>query len=148
MIKRRLSAFLLTVVAASGSGPAATAAPAPPPPTVMVADTDTMGRVLTDPDGHTLYRYDAETNATVACLGYCTITRKPLLVPLGTELRLPDGIAGTLGEVTRPDGGDQVTYDGSPLYRFTGDRGTADTSGVDLEWHVISPRTAGTGQLP
>jgi len=145
MILRALSASLLTVAAASATGPAATAAPASPPPTVMVADTETLGRVLTAPDGRTLYRYDLDTNATVACVDPCTTTRKPLLTPPGTTLRLPYGIAGTLGTVTRPDGGDQVTYDGSPLYWFTGDRGTADTSGVDPEWHVISPRAGGAG---
>jgi predicted lipoprotein with Yx(FWY)xxD motif len=142
MILRALSASLLAVAAASATGPAA---PAPPPPTVMVADTETLGRVLTDPDGHTLYRYDLDTSTTVACVDPCTITRKPLLTPPGSTLQLPYGIAGTLGTITRPDGGDQVTYDGSPLYWFTGDRAPADTSGVDLEWHVISPRAGGAG---
>lgn len=145
MILRALSASLLAVAAASATGPTATAAPAPPPPTVMVADTDTMGHVLTDPDGHTLYRYDQETNGTVACVAACTTTSRPLLTTPGTPLRLPYGTPGTLGTITRPDGGDQVTYDGSPLYWFTGDRGTADTSGVDLDWHVISPRAGDAG---
>ena len=140
MILRALSASLLAVAAASATAPTATAAPAPPPPTVMVADTDTLGRILTDPDGHTLYRYDLDTNTTVACVDTCTTTRRPLLTPPGTARRLPYGITGTLGTITRPDGGDQVTYDGSPLYWFTGDRGTADTSGVDLDWHVMRPR--------
>jgi predicted lipoprotein with Yx(FWY)xxD motif len=108
----------------------------------MVADTDTMGRVLTDPDGRTLYRDDRERTGTVVCVGRCTDTRKPLLHQPGAELRLPPGIAGTLGTVTRPDGGDQVTYDGSPLYWFTGDQHPADTSGVSLLWHAINPQNA------
>jgi len=129
------------VVATCVAGPAV-AAPEPPPLTVMVADTESMGRVLTDPEGRTLYRFDPETDGNVVCLDSCTITHKPLLNPSGAELQLPPGIAGTLGIVERPDGGDQVTYDGSPLYSYTGDLQPADTNGMNLFWHVINPVSA------
>ncbi|WP_330308752.1 MULTISPECIES: hypothetical protein [unclassified Streptomyces] len=143
-MRRRVTPLLAAIAIASclGLPHPAVAAPEPLPLTVMVADTDTMGRVLTDPDGRTLYTYDVEKSGTVDCSGSCTDTRKPLLNPPGTELRLPPGIAGTLGTVARPDGGDQVTYDGSPLYSYTGDLQPADTNGVDLYWHVINPRNA------
>ncbi|MEU6142956.1 hypothetical protein ABZ848_21625 [Streptomyces sp. NPDC047081] len=120
------------------------AAPEPPPLTVMLGDSDTLGRVLTDLSGHTLYRYDPETAAgAVVCLGPCTETRHPLLTEPAAELRLPPGIAGTLGRITRPDGtGDQVTYDGSPLYTYTGDVQPAATEGVTLDWHAVQPKDA------
>ncbi|MDQ0994536.1 hypothetical protein [Streptomyces sp. V3I7] len=133
------AAAVAAVVACLGAAPAA--APQPPPLTLMVAESATMGPVYTDPDGHTVYRYDPEeATGTVACLGACTDTRRPLYARPGTELRLPPGLTGALGTVTRPDGsGEQVTYDGSPLYTFTGDGQPADTRGVDLDWHVIRP---------
>ncbi|MEU6089437.1 hypothetical protein ABZ865_22005 [Streptomyces sp. NPDC047085] len=140
-----LTCFLAAAAVATCLGAAAPAtAPEPPPLTLMVGDSQTMGPVYTDPDGHTVYRYDRETaTGTVACTGACTVTRKPLLAQPGTELRLPPGLAGTLGTVTRPDGpGRQVTYDGSPLYTYTGDTQPADTVGVNLDWHVIAPRDA------
>ncbi|WP_406492942.1 hypothetical protein OG936_05690 [Streptomyces sp. NBC_00846] len=137
-----VTSFLTTVVVVScvGAGPQPARAPVPPPLPVMVSDTDTMGRVFTDPHGRTLYHNDVERNGTFICVGLCTDTRKPLLHEPGAELRLPPGIAGTLGTVRRPDGGDQVTYNGSPLYWFTGDQQPADTRGVTLLWHVINPQ--------
>ncbi|MER5748781.1 hypothetical protein [Streptomyces sp. NPDC002088] len=89
----------------------------------------------------TLYRYDPETGTgTVVCLGPCTDTRKPLLTEPGAVLALPPGI-GALSTVARPHGsGDQVTYDGSPLYTFTGDAQPAETNGVTRNWHVITGR--------
>lgn len=143
-MRRRVTPLLVTVAFAScfGVPHPAQAAPEPPPLTVLVAHTDSMGRVLTDPDGRTLYRYDLDTARGVGCLGACTTTRKPLLHAPGAVLRLPPGIAGTLGTVARPDGGEQVTYDGSPLYRYTADHQPADTSQVDRLWHVINPQNA------
>ncbi|MEU1203048.1 hypothetical protein ABZ446_43535 [Streptomyces sp. NPDC005813] len=143
-MRRPVTPLLAAVAFAScfGLPYPAMAAPEPPRLTVMVAETDTMGRVLTDPNGRTLYRFDPEGSGTVTCVGPCTDTRKPLLSPPGAELRLPPGIAGTLGTVPRPDGGNQVTYDGFPLYWYTDDVQPADTNGVDLFWHVINPRNA------
>ncbi|MEU6576677.1 hypothetical protein [Streptomyces sp. NPDC046805] len=134
-------AAAVAVVSCLGATPAP--APVPAPLTLMVAHSDIMGPLYTDPDGHTVYRNDIEGGmGTVACLGACTETRKPLLARPGTALRLPPGLAGTLGTVTRPDGsGEQVTYDGFPLYTFTGDIQPADTEGVDLLWHVIPPQS-------
>ncbi|MFF5013352.1 hypothetical protein [Streptomyces sp. NPDC001165] len=138
-----LTPFLAAAAVVSSLGAAPATAPEPPPVTLMVGDSDTMGLVYTDLDGHTVYRYDPEgTTGTVRCTGRCTNTRKPLLARPGTELRLPPGLVGTLGTVSRPDGGRQVTYDGSPLYTFTGDTQPADSVGVDLDWHVVRPREA------
>ncbi|MET9381676.1 hypothetical protein ABZY09_11410 [Streptomyces sp. NPDC002928] len=136
-----MRALLTPILAAAAVVACPGAAPEPPPLTVMTADSETMGRVLTDLDGHTLYRYDPETGTgTVVCLGPCTDTRKPLLTEPGAVLALPPGIAGALSTVARPDGrGDQVTYDGSPLYTFTGDAQPAETNGVTRNWHVITP---------
>ncbi|MFF2502763.1 hypothetical protein ACFVTY_05145 [Streptomyces sp. NPDC058067] len=143
-MRRRVTPLPVAVAFASclGLPQPAPAAPEPPPLTVMVADTGSMGRVLTDLNGRTLYRYDLDTAGRVRCLEACTATRKPLLHAPGTALRLPPGTAGTLGIVARPDGGEQVAYDGSPLYWYTADQQPADTAGVDLLWHVISPPNA------
>ncbi|MFD0331846.1 hypothetical protein ACFQZC_36035 [Streptacidiphilus monticola] len=60
----------------------------------------------------------------------------------GEVLALPPGIAGTLGEVRRPDGSEQITYDGAPLYTCTGDHFPGDTNGNGGHWHAIQPPNA------
>ncbi|MFC5906990.1 hypothetical protein [Streptacidiphilus monticola] len=130
--------LLLAGCAAARAAVPADTPPTPPPPTVLVADTDTQGRVLTDDHGDVLYHFDGDQGGSIGCVDACTATRHPLLHDPAVPLQLPVGIAGTLGLVTRPEGGEQVSYDGEPLYTFTGDQ-PGDTNGVTLSWHVVNP---------
>jgi predicted lipoprotein with Yx(FWY)xxD motif len=98
-----------------------------------------FGPVLTDSTGMTLYRDTSETGGTVACLASCARARRPLIARPGQQLRLPPLLHGRLGTLTRPDGGIQVTYDGSPLYSYTGDHAQGDTNGTGGSWQVIKP---------
>jgi predicted lipoprotein with Yx(FWY)xxD motif len=113
-----------------------------PPPstavlTIEVATSPTFGPVLVDTAGMTLYRDTAEAGGSIACLGSCTQTRRPLLARPGQALRLPPLLHGQLSTLTRPDGGIQVTYDGWPLYTCTGDHAQGDTNGTGGDWQVI-----------
>jgi predicted lipoprotein with Yx(FWY)xxD motif len=126
------------VPALVGAAPVSTPPPAGPPFTVAVVDTDTQGRVLSNPNGLVLYHFDGDQPSTdvFGCTGRCLTTHRPLLTTHGTPLHLPPGVPGTLGATERPDGvGDQVTYDGAPLYTYTGDR-PGDTNGVAPGWHT------------
>lgn len=111
----------------------------------------TLGNVVTDADGYTLYWFTLDTPTTSACVDQCAMVWPPALgVPkaaTGTDL------PGTLGVVTRPDGGSQqAVYDGHPLYRFAKDDAPGQTNGegVKGQWHVAlvtpsptTPTTAG-----
>jgi predicted lipoprotein with Yx(FWY)xxD motif len=119
--------------------PGLSPSPAPsltlPPPstatlTVEVATSDTFGPVLVDANGMTLYRDTAETSGTVTAHAYRPLTPRP-------GLRQPPLLPGHLGAVTRPDGTTQVTYNGWPLYEYTGDHAPGDTSGTGGHWQVI-----------
>jgi predicted lipoprotein with Yx(FWY)xxD motif len=46
-----------------------------------------------------------------------------------------------LGTVTRPDGEEQVTYNGFPLYYFSGDLAAGDATGEGLNgvWFIADP---------
>ena len=114
--------------------------PVPAPIAVEGMDTPTLGVVLADLKGMTLYRFTKESGGKIACRGACPKTWTPLRVQPGTVPRLPPPIKGKLGHVTRPDGTLQLTFDGWPLYTFTGDRQPSDTmgNGKNGEWFAIT----------
>ena len=65
------------------------------------------------------------------------------------------GLAGKLGAVERPDGTEQVTFEGRLLYRFVETRpstvtgnGFADTfEGQPFTWHVVTPTGVSTSSV-
>jgi predicted lipoprotein with Yx(FWY)xxD motif len=101
----------------------------PPALTLEMATSNRYGTVLVTPAGQTVYRP----------LGGCACDPgyNPLLATPGQPLQLPVQVHGRLGTVKRPDGGQQLTFDGSPLYLFSGDHVQGDTNGVALHWRVI-----------
>ena len=51
-----------------------------------------------------------------------------------------DGVIGKLGTITRADDGTlQVTYNGMPLYFFSGDTAAGDANGVYTNWEAVKP---------
>jgi hypothetical protein len=57
-------------------------------------------------------------------------------------------MSSSLGIITRSDGGKQVTYDGHPLYYFSGDSGPGQANGqgsdgFGAKWWLVSPAGAG-----
>jgi len=114
--------------------------PAPAPITVEGMDTPELGVVLANLRGMTLYRFTKESGGKIACLRACLKTWKPVRVKRGAALHLPPLIKGKLGRVARPDGTLQLTFDGSPLYTYVGDRQPSDTlgNGKKGEWFVIT----------
>jgi len=106
-----------------------------------------VGKVLTGPDGRTLYEYTSDTAAGTACTGQCAVVWPPLTVPAGTTPVLPSGAAGTVSTASRPDGSTQVTYMGHRLYYYEGDAapGTDKGQGVDGTWFVLTTSGTATG---
>lgn len=95
--------------------------------------------VLTDTHGMTLYYFDPDTATTAACTGGCTQVWPPLLLPAGTP-HASASLSGTLATVQDANGR-QVTYNGHPLYTFSGDTKPGDTNGNGIQgkWHVATP---------
>jgi predicted lipoprotein with Yx(FWY)xxD motif len=115
---------------------------------VETQNVPSLGTVIADGQGFTLYHLTSEVNGKIECTGSCTSVWPPLLVPSGsgspTEAA---GLAGQLGTITRPDGGVQVTYDGMPLYMYSGDgsAGQANGQGIEGKWFAITPSGALAG---
>jgi predicted lipoprotein with Yx(FWY)xxD motif len=112
--------------------------------TVSVASVDSLGDVLVESTGMTLYTSDVEAGGKVLCTDACASFWKPL--EPGTAPPTTDGDAGKLGVIMRPDGRRQVTANGRPLYTFAEDgRGEAkgdgfsdDFAGRHFVWHAVA----------
>jgi predicted lipoprotein with Yx(FWY)xxD motif len=128
----------------STSGPTQSGASA----TVSAEEIGDAGLVLVDSTGKALYAADEEAGGQVLCTDACLSFWMPLTITGGqpTGASLP----GSLGPEQRPDGTQQVTYDGKLLYSFaeddngevTGD-GFADAfDGQQFTWHVVHADSA------
>jgi predicted lipoprotein with Yx(FWY)xxD motif len=133
-----------------GSAPATSAAAGEA--TVSVRQLDGVGALLVDARGSALYVSDQEADGTVRCVEECAAIWEPLVPGDGEPTSTGD--AGTLGVVTRPDGGEQVTVGGRPLYTFaqdagdevTGDGLADDFGGQRFTWHAaLAGGTASDG---
>lgn len=98
------------------------------------------GTILVDPDGHSLYLFLPDQQREATCTGACAQAWPPLTAP--NEVAAGPGVdADLLGTIERPDGALQVTYNGWPLYRYSGDLAPGDTNGHGLlnVWFAVTP---------
>jgi len=111
--------------------------------TVAVAN-GAVGAFLTGPNGMTLYTFAADSANTTACTGACATKWPPFVLQGTATVKAGDGVTGTLATFARPDGAMQVTYNGIPLYYYSGDTKAGDTNGQGLfgKWFVASPTGA------
>ncbi|MDT7573779.1 MAG: hypothetical protein QOH17_112 [Pseudonocardiales bacterium] len=97
-----------------------------------------LGTVLTS-GGFTLYRNskDSAKPSKSSCLGKCTATWPPVVTakPMGTNVIDPS----MMGSLKRPDGTEQLTINGWPIYRYAKDIGPGNVTGqgVDGVWTAI-----------
>jgi predicted lipoprotein with Yx(FWY)xxD motif len=114
------------------------AAPAQPQAAVSVADSP-LGQTLVDADGRTLYAFTKDKNGASSCYGACAVTWPALTVQ--GDPAAGDGVkASLLATIERKDGSAQVTYNGIPLYYFSGDQQPGDTNGqgVGGSWFTVA----------
>ncbi len=116
-----------------------------PPTTTAVlslASSTTLGSYLTASTNNlTLYTYADDQQNVSNCTGTCATTWPPYTVQSTAGLTAGAGISGTVGTITRTDGTIQVTYNGEPLYFYSGDVNPGDTNGngVSGTWSVATP---------
>jgi predicted lipoprotein with Yx(FWY)xxD motif len=108
-----------------------------PSPAVSAARGPDGAAILADARGRTLYRYAQDRPGFSACYDPCAQTWLPL-----TTVGPPDlhaGLGGLIGAILRRDGTVQVTYNGVPLYTYSGDTGPGTTNGQGNggAWFVV-----------
>ena len=115
----------------SNSGPASTTA---------AVKTAKIGgaTVLTNAKGFTLYSFAPDTSTKSNCNGTCATYWPPVNGPVTGS-----GITGTFTTIKRSDGSTQATFDGHPLYTYTGDTSPGQANGNGLNasgglWHEVT----------
>jgi predicted lipoprotein with Yx(FWY)xxD motif len=112
--------------------------------TVDVASSS-LGKILVDSKGRTLYLFKKDKGTKSACFGACATNWPPVRA---TKPTVSSGLTASKAATTkRSDGKSEVTYNGHPLYLFAGDKKPGDTSGQGVNafggsWFAVSP--AGT----
>lgn len=135
---------LLTALAAAGLFAAACGGDTSGGTTAAPAASPAAPTHLTDSKGDTIYLFAADHNGQSACTASCASYWPP--VAAGTPLTGP--AQGSVGAITRPDGSQQETLGGHPLYRYIGDKSAGQTNGQGLNlngglwWMVTSDGTA------
>lgn len=117
-----------------------------PDATVLAA---TMNPTFTDlfPNASfPVYTSSADSGNRSACQGACAAAYWPPVLTSGRPLAGPGVDQNAVGTMVRPDGSHQVTYDGRPLYLFSGDAYIAglpyggariDGAGLSTPWGVF-----------
>ncbi len=140
---------LLLTVAACSSGSHSTAAGGGSDKSVTVATVGSVGHVLVDSTGATLYVNNRDTASHQMCTTACQVFWQPLTV---SGHATPTGGSGVsaLG-VQTTSAGRQVTYHGQPLYTFTQDHSSGQANGNDFTdsfggvrfaWRAATPGAA------
>lgn len=130
----------------NGSGASQTSGQAKTPTIkndILMTKTDpTLGQYLADPSGRPLYTYGSDTSGVSNCTGSC-LSNWPAYQPSSTTVSLPSGIS----TIKRADNGQtQYTYNGLPLYYFTGDSNGAVTGNGVENFHIAKPASVNSQQ--
>jgi predicted lipoprotein with Yx(FWY)xxD motif len=138
---------VLAAVAVASCGGNTSGASAPPKTangqaaTVGVAN-ENLGSILVDSQGRTLYLFRRDSGIKSACTGACAIDWPPLR-STGTPTVGGGVTASIVATSARSDGNPQITYNGHPLYLFSGDQKPGDTNGEGVNafgglWYALS----------
>ncbi len=96
--------------------------------------------LLTNAQGMTLYYFMPDTATTTACTGGCASIWPPFL---SKNAPSTTGLPGTLTLQSNANG-QQVTYNGHPLYTYSGDTSPGQTTGegISNQWFVATSNLA------
>lgn len=143
-------AAVLWAAALSGCSDGDGGGSAPSPSTTKKEGTvqvrsSSLGKILVDSAGRTLYLFEADKSSRSTCKGGCAQAWPPVVVKGKAEPKAGPGARSERLGTSKREGGDrQLTYNGHPLYLYAGDEKAGDTNGQALdqfgaEWFVLDP---------
>ena len=105
-----------------------------------------LGQIIVNSNGRTLYLFEKDRNGKSACSGQCAVFWPPLITS-GKPSVTNGAKASLIGTTRRADGRLQVTYNHHPLYTFVKDKKAGQTNGEGVNafgavWDAISPAGA------
>jgi predicted lipoprotein with Yx(FWY)xxD motif len=110
---------------------------------IKAAKGGDLGTLLTDSQGRVMYLFEADKSDKSTCSGACAQAWPPVTTDGAPQAG--SGIkASLLGTTKRSDGSTEATYNGHPLYYFTGDQKPGQAAGegskaFGAEWYVVGP---------
>jgi len=140
-MSRRTAVILATTLVVAIAAVAAISAGASSGATVKTRSTS-LGTILVDAKGHTLYLFEKDKHGKSSCSGACASNWPPLIAH-GKPTAGGSARKAKLGTTRRSDGRTQVTYGGHPLYTFVldgGKPGSTKGEGIEAfgaEWYVV-----------
>jgi predicted lipoprotein with Yx(FWY)xxD motif len=128
----------------SGGSPGATTGATTPPAasasTDLATATSSLGTIVVDGKGMTVYVFDKDTanSGKSACAGAC-VGQWPAVTTTSAKPSVT-GVTGAVATITGANGAKQVTLNGLPLYTFAGDSAAGDVTGqgVGKIWWVVA----------
>jgi predicted lipoprotein with Yx(FWY)xxD motif len=130
-----------TPIATTGGAAASTPTPAASTTGAVIhtASATVNGKtvtLLTNAQGMTLYYFQPDTATTSACTGGCASVWPPYL---SSATPTQGTLSGTLALQTNANGS-QITYNGHPLYHYSGDTAPGQTNGEGISnmWFVAT----------
>ena len=108
--------------------------------TAMATVSGKSETILITAQGRTLYYRTSDVPPSTVCSGGCAGAWPPLVVSGSGTPTSAASLPGTLTVVADANG-NQVAYNGHPLYTYSGDTGPGQTTGegVGGVWHVCTP---------
>ena len=109
---------------AAATTPARTSAAPPAGGSTVTLRQTSVGMIITDGAGRTLYSFSGDTGSTPTCTGACAGFWPPYVVSGG-----PQAAGGVHQQFLGTTTGRQATYHGHPLYYFAQDTSPGQTNG-------------------
>jgi predicted lipoprotein with Yx(FWY)xxD motif len=102
-----------------------------------------LGQILVDGRGLTIYLFEKDKGTSSMCDSSCAQFWPPVTTS-GAPKAGAGVAAAKLGTTKRAEGTTQVTYNGHPLYLYSGDKKASDITGQGLNafgalWYALSP---------
>jgi predicted lipoprotein with Yx(FWY)xxD motif len=113
---------------------------------VVNAQSTSLGTILVDGKGRTVYVFANDKANASNCDAVCAADWPPVPAPTPLPASLT-GVSGTLGMINRSDGSHQLSVAGHPVYTFSGDSAAGQTNGQGINlngglWTVVLPSGA------